>query len=91
MAVRAAAAEAMSANDPGDSSVAGRGPNTTFDTVNRRWKPRQCQIVPSTVVTVTSALNPLSEPLPPVNLGLRDSTTRSHVLAFDRVAGLKQP
>jgi hypothetical protein len=29
--------------------------------------PRQCQIVPSTVVTVTSALNPLSEPLPPSN------------------------
>ena len=30
-------------------------------------EPFQCQIVPSTVVTVTSALKPLSEPLPPVN------------------------
>ena len=29
--------------------------------------PFQCQILPSTVVTVTSALNPFSEPLPPVN------------------------
>ena len=29
--------------------------------------PFQCQIVPSTVVTVTSALKPFSEPLPPVN------------------------